>query len=109
MTIFPCSVLMMKTALRAKKVASALLKEDVSTDITDETLSLVISALGDSSLRAVQLCKTARDAWEILHKMYAGNTFMSRIGVLSNILNIKPKKEVQLSDHIARTKTKFAT
>lgn len=97
----------MKDALREKKVDSALLADDVSMDTTDEWLFLIISALDEKPLRAVRHCTTTKDACDKLQTRYASKTFMTILGVLKSLLNIRLKRGEQLDDHIARMGTKF--
>lgn len=51
-----------KAALTGKKIVHAISYDSVRTDITDGDLSLIISALGDNLLKAVQSCSTVKDA-----------------------------------------------
>lgn len=97
--------LRMKAALTKEKVASVLLKDEVSTDTTDEALSLIISALGDISLRDLQHCTTAGDFWKELQVRYVGRTLINKLSAPSSLLNIKTKGGEHLGDHIAKTET----
>lgn len=47
-----------------EKVVMALTDGDVSTEITDDALFIMISAVGDSPLGPIQSSSTAKEAWK---------------------------------------------
>lgn len=94
--------LRMKDASRGKKVPSAMLKDAVTADITDDALSLVIRALRDNPLRAVQRSTTTKDAWGKLRMMYARKIIFNRLGVLSNLSIIRLKRGKQLGEKMLK-------
>lgn len=102
-----CS-LRMKAVPRGKKIVHAILDDGVSTDISEEALSLIISALANKPLRAVQSCSTAEDAWEKLQSGYAGKAFYNKVGVLNGILNLNFKRKLKTGDHLSKLQTSFS-
>lgn len=85
-----------------------LTKENVTSDVNDEALSMIIYALGDSLLRAVHNCSTAKEAWHKLHDRSAGKTLVNKLCVLNGLLNIKLRKDDRMGDHFARMEIMFS-
>lgn len=62
----------MKTALSGKQLLSSIVNDIAERKANEKELSIIIPALEDKPLKAVQLCKTAELMWELLHERYNG-------------------------------------
>lgn len=51
----------LKTALRARQLISDILNKNVESKLDEKTLSVIVPAVGDSALRAVEECELAKD------------------------------------------------
>lgn len=99
--------LIFRAAVRRKKILYAVTEDDVSTDIADEALSLVISAPSSNMLRALQSHTTARDGWAKLRIRYAGRALTNKIGALNRLLDFKFKIQQQISGYEAKLHSSF--
>lgn len=63
--------LRMKAVLRGRRISKALTNDNVSAEIMDDALYLIISALGHSPAGAIQNYSTAKEAWDKLQARYA--------------------------------------
>lgn len=63
---FHLSWLSMKAELRGERINNPSINDNVSAKIPDDALSLIMSALSDDLLRAIQNCSTAKDEWDKL-------------------------------------------
>lgn len=59
-----------------------------------------MSALRDSSLRAIQECATKKDAQAVLNERYAVKSMLNKLGVLNSLLNKRLRQEENISNHI---------
>lgn len=98
----------MKASLGVKKMGRALANDNVSAEISEEALSMLISAFGDSSLRAVQDCVTAMDEWDKLQARYDGKMLINKQAVQNSSLNLKLRRGEQIRDHNAKMETEFS-
>lgn len=95
-------------ALKGKKIRAVLTEEKITSDVTDETPSIILPALGDNPLRAVLHCTTAKEAWDKLQDRYVGKKLVNKLGVLPGLMSLKLRKNDQTGDHMARMEIIFS-
>lgn len=100
--------LRIKAALRSRELASALIDEAVETKVNEKAMTIIITALGDNPLRAVQECLTAKAVWNKLQGRYAGQSMVNKLSVLNTLLNMILKKSSNMRDHIAILESQFS-
>lgn len=93
----------MNAALRGKNIGHAFTDEEVSREYTDEALLIVVSALGNDPLIAVQSYTTAKETWGKVQERYVGKTFMCKLCVLSSLLNVLFDVDEDMCAHIDKT------
>lgn len=95
-------------ALREKKIVNNLRSGYVSTGVHGEKISLIVSAVGGSSLPAIQVCTTAKESWGRFQLRYAEKPSTIQVGVLESLLNLMFRGEIQLGDDNASIEIKFS-
>lgn len=88
-------------------VPQALTNENVSNEITDDALSLIVYSLCHSVVQAIQNLTTANDVWDKLQELYASKKLINNLEVLNNWLILMVKREELKRDHAAKMKTKL--
>ena len=63
--------------------------------------AMIVSALGDKPLRAIQFCRMRSEMWDKLHERYSGNTIKKQISVLTSPITMKLTKGKDMGDHVA--------
>ena len=63
--------------------------------------AIIVNALGDKPLRAVQLCTLPKEMWAKLVERYAGKTVANQISVLTALMNLKAEKGTDMGDHVS--------
>lgn len=63
--------------------------------------AIIVNALGDKPLRAVQLCETPAEMWRKLYERYAGKTVANQLSVLTTLMNLKLERHQDVGDHVA--------
>lgn len=91
----------MKTALIGRELISAITNKNVEAYTNEKSLSVIVPALGDKPLRAVQDCETAREIWGRLQEQNAGKTLLNKLEILNNLLNMNYNAEQIMEDHVA--------
>lgn len=71
----------MNASLTVKKIGHASTDEDVSREHADESLSIIVSAVGSSPLKAVKNCNTSTEVREKLQIRYAVKSIMNKLSV----------------------------
>lgn len=79
--------LRVKVTLRGRDSIDELTNESFDKTITQKTLSIIISALGQNPLRAIQECETIYSVWQELHHRYAGKSVINKLNALNNLMN----------------------
>lgn len=69
------------------------MEDNVDSEVTGEALAIIISALRNYPLGAVDSCTNAENAYGILQVMYAGKTVTNKIRVLNGSLNMRMERE----------------
>ena len=69
--------------------------------------AVIVMALGDRPLRAVQTAEGPMEMWSKLHERYAGSTTASKIGVLTTLMNTRYESGEDIRDYIAKFETMF--
>lgn len=91
-----------KTTLRGWDLIDALIEDAIDKTSTQKALSIMISALGDNPLKAIQECETTYSALQKLHHIYAGRSFINQLSALKHLLSYSYNADVDMADHIAR-------
>lgn len=79
----------MKVDLRGKRIVHDVMDDGVSTDITDEALSLIISPLGNIPFIAVLCFSIADETLDELQIRPAGKILINKPVVLNGLLSVK--------------------
>lgn len=88
--------LRLDAAWRKKRMVNALTSDSAREGVNGIALCLIISALVDSLLRAIQNCNASRKARAMLQLRYAGKSLDNRLAVLSSLLIIKLRREEKM-------------
>lgn len=93
---------------RGRELSAALTNENQEKIVNERALSIIISALGDNPLRAIQHCESAKEAWDKLESRYAGRTIMNKLGSLNTLLSMNLGTDTEMGDHVSLMESQFA-
>lgn len=58
--------------MRSRERIDALTNADMGTNKSERALRIIVAGLRDNSLRKIEDCEVAHDAWAKLQSLYAG-------------------------------------
>lgn len=87
-------------ALQSRKLSEAMTEDGFEKNVNEKALGILISALGNNSLQALEQRKTANDSGGKLERRYAGKTVMNRLESLRTVFNMKCEGRTLLEDHL---------
>ncbi len=63
--------------------------------------AIVVTALGDKPLRAIQSAASPAEMWKKLHERYAASTTANKIAVLTNLMNKRYHSGKDMGEHLS--------
>ncbi len=66
--------------------------------------AIVMTALGDKPLRAIQSAASPAKMWKKLHERYAASTTANKIAVLTNLMNKRYRSGKDMGEHLSKWK-----
>lgn len=84
-------------------------EEDVTAYVQKQkkARALIVNALGDSPLRAIQSCITPDEMWKKLIERYASSATSNKISVMTSLMNSRYDGKNEIAEHISQMESMF--
>lgn len=90
-----------KTALRIRELIGAITRKGAKTKTNKKPLALIVPAVEENPVRAVEEFETAKEVWEKLQERYAGKSVIKKLGISNKLFNMTYDREARVGDHVA--------
>ena len=70
--------------------------------------AVIVSALGDRPLRAIQSCRSLAEMWDKLKERYASTSNSTKISVLTTLMNKRCDVQCDIQNHVSEMESMFS-